>query len=196
MSENIEIEFKNLLLESEYHKLIQLFQLKEEDFFTQENIYFDSPDSILKTKKMGLRIRILSDSAELTLKTPRLEGPGLLETTDSLAVTEANLLVEENRLPKVGDVFATLKNLGISPETLTIIGSLKTTRGEYQLDPATLIVLDENWYSQEHDFELEVEVAEATSGKQFFLDFLTQNNIPLRPAKNKILRMIHALNKE
>ena len=48
MSEEIEIEFKNLLTEKEYQTLLYSFNATENELFTQINSYFDTPDWDLK----------------------------------------------------------------------------------------------------------------------------------------------------
>ncbi|MDP4171799.1 MAG: CYTH domain-containing protein, partial [Bacillota bacterium] len=51
MSQNIEIEFKNMLTLDEYSRIKSTFLLKEEQFFIQENHYFDTPAFSLKDKE-------------------------------------------------------------------------------------------------------------------------------------------------
>ena len=53
-----------------------------------------------------------------------------------------------------------------------------------------LLALDESWYGQSHDYELELEVSEASSGKRAFLSLLDRLHISYRPAKNKIIRAL------
>lgn len=69
MAENLEIEFKTMLSQSEYQQLITHYQLTATDFKTQTNSYFDTPDFQLKAKNCGLRIRRYENLAEYTLKT-------------------------------------------------------------------------------------------------------------------------------
>ena len=106
MSEMLEIEYKSMLTQQEYNQLIQYYQLKSEDFTVQTNIYFDTPDGQLAQKNCGLRIRLLEDRAEYTLKTPAKEGK--LETTDTLSKEEALSFIEQRQLPRQGAVFQKL----------------------------------------------------------------------------------------
>ena len=122
MSEEIEIEFKNLLTEKEYQTLLYSFNATENELFTQINSYFDTPDWDLKESHAGLRIRLLPNSAELTLKTP-FENH-LLETTDSLSLMEAEKLISDGKIKADGAVGAKLKSLNISPERLRLLGTL------------------------------------------------------------------------
>ncbi len=187
MSENLEIEFKTLLSIEEFSRVIDYFQLKEEQFFTQINYYFDSADFQLRKRRMGLRVRVLSDNAEITLKVP--EKVGLLEINDALSVKEANAIVESATLPTIGNVYTKLNQLGIDQSDLRLIGSLTTKRAEIKL-PQGLLALDESWYNKQHDFELELEVSDATNGKKDFLSLLDTLTIKESPSPNKIQRMM------
>lgn len=187
MSENLEIEFKTLLSKEEFSRTIDYFQLKEEHFFTQINYYFDSSDFQLKKQNIGLRVRILSKFAEITLKIPNKVG--LLEINDTLSSEEAEQIIESERLPDSGNVYNKLTDIGISKQDLRLIGSLKTKRAEIKL-PQGLLALDESWYNEQHDFELELEVDDAIQGKENFLSLLDSLTIKETPSPNKIQRMM------
>ena len=79
MSEHLEIEFKTLVSPQDFKRLIDHFAIQN-GLFTQTNHYFDTDDFQLKAQRMGLRIRVLADRGELTLKVPAPEG--LLEIND------------------------------------------------------------------------------------------------------------------
>lgn len=185
MSNHLEIEFKSMLTLEEYRSLRSTYQLT--DSFTQTNVYFDTPNQTLKTLQMGLRIRLLPDSGELTLKVPQTIG--LLEINDQLSLAEANKLITEARLPETGAVVKHLETLKVPVSSLTVIAKLTTKRSEKQL-PIGLLVVDESWYGQEHDYELEVEVTDFQQGQEAFHKFLATNQLPYRPSQNKILRAV------
>lgn len=187
VSENLEIEFKTLLSIEEFSRIIDYFQLKEEQFFTQTNYYFDSADFQLKKKHIGLRVRILSKNAEITLKIP--EKVGLLEINDALSIEEAHQIVESTSLPNSGNVYNKLTTLGIDKDDLRLIGNLTTKRAEIKL-PQGLLALDESWYNEQHDFELELEVDDDVNGKRDFLALLDTLTIKESPSPNKIQRMM------
>ncbi|EOH99361.1 hypothetical protein UAW_00511 [Enterococcus haemoperoxidus ATCC BAA-382] len=189
MSENLEIEFKTLLSIEEFSHTVDYFQLKEEQFFTQSNYYFDSADFQLKEKHIGLRVRILSNNAEITLKIP--EKVGLLEISDALSIEEARQIVESTTLPGSGNVYNKLTILGIDKNDLRLIGNLTTKRAEIKL-PQGLLALDESWYNEQHDFELELEVDDVVNGKKDFLALLNTLNIKESPSPNKIQRMMQS----
>ena len=66
MSKNLEIESKTLLDKETYEKMRAAFTAKSD--FIQKNYYFDTPDFDLKNSDTSLRIRILVDHAEQTIK--------------------------------------------------------------------------------------------------------------------------------
>ncbi|WP_086312222.1 CYTH domain-containing protein [Candidatus Enterococcus palustris] len=187
MSENLEIEFKTLLSIEEFSRTVDYFQLKEKQFFTQTNYYFDSADFQLKEKHIGLRVRTLSNNAEITLKIP--EEVGLLEINDTISIDEAQHIVASATLPNSGNVYNRLTTLGINKNDLRLIGSLTTKRAEIKL-PQGLLALDESWYNEQHDFELELEVDDPYNGKADFLSLLNTLNIKESPSPNKIQRMM------
>ena len=80
-----------------------------------------------------------------------------------------------------------LQELGIEIASIHLIGSLKQhAENKFLKD----YLLDESWYNQQHDFELELEVTEAESGKQAFQTLMADLNIPITLAPNKIQRMM------
>ena len=189
MSEELEIEFKNKLSEKEYYRLLDYYKADEDNFFVQENHYFDSDQWVLKEKQAGLRIRILKDTAELTLKTPF--DNHLLETTDCLSLADSKKLLLENKIDSTGQVAKKLKELGVKPSDVHLIGSLVTKRFEKPISKG-LIVLDQSFYGEQIDFELEFEVTEDQSGKIDFDALLKQHHLKRIPSQNKIVRMINA----
>ncbi|MBO0480837.1 CYTH domain-containing protein [Candidatus Enterococcus courvalinii] len=191
MAENLEIEFKTMLSQTEYQQLIAHYQLTANDFKTQTNSYFDTPDFQLKAKNCGLRIRRYEASAEYTLKTPAVSG--LLETTDTLTRACADAILQSNVLPITGHVFEKLIELGIHSSQLIKTGELTTKRAEFHIKEGFLAI-DQSWAENLHDYELELEVQDTTTTSADFLQFLDSFNLPYRPAKNKISRMIEAKN--
>jgi uncharacterized protein YjbK len=191
MSQELEIEYKNLLTEKEYNTLLTHFQLDEDDFFTQENSYFDTTDYQLKEQGAALRIRIKENMAEITLKTP--QDGHLLETNQSISINTAKRFIEEKSFIPTGLIAQTLHSLGIDSSTpIVLMAHLKTKRAE-KVAGDELIVLDQSWYGEKMDYELEIEAKEATKGERAFSDLLKQFDIPKRKTKNKIQRAYEAL---
>ncbi|PFG07028.1 CYTH domain-containing protein [Bacillus sp. es.034] len=184
MAQEIEIEFKNLVTEEEFTRLTSHFHINEEDFISQDNHYFDTPDYQLKEKQSALRIREKNGTYTLTLKTPLKED--LLETNQPLSINQSESLIKEGIFPK-GEVRDVLKSLSIPYESLQHFGTLSTSRAEIPYRGG-LLVFDQSSYLQKEDYELEYEVKERTSGKAIFLELLKHHQIPLRQTDNKIKR--------
>ena len=187
MAKELEIEYKNLLTKLEYQNLLEITNLTKENIHEQTNIYFDTKNGILKEKRQGLRIRLLPQKIEFTLKVPQKNS--YIEITDILNVFDLDKSLEEQIDLSKSEVLNYLANENILVTDLKEIGSLTTKRAEKKLDQNTLLVLDESHYYGVTDYELEMEVLDSTIGQKTFENFLAENNIPVRPAKKKIARM-------
>ncbi|WP_223700670.1 CYTH domain-containing protein [Sutcliffiella deserti] len=185
-NQEIEIEFKNLLTFEEFTALCSHFNVNSEDFFSQENLYFDTPSFSLKEKRCALRIRQKGDEFTLTLKQPAAKG--LLETHQKISKEEKRIMCHEAQgIPNglIADILE--KEFQIDPTSVTYFGSLQTNRVEFSYQNG-LLVLDESHYLETSDFELEYEVSNYEEGEKHFLNLLKENNIPIRETKNKIAR--------
>lgn len=191
MAQNLEIEYKTMLDKSTYQRLLAHYQLKENDFHTQTNYYFDTKEALLKKKNCGLRIRLLDKKAEYTLKTP--EKDGRLETTELFSYEEGIHFIQTDTLPKSGAVYTKLFEIGVSVDELSSIGYLTTKRAEFSIHEG-LLALDESTSENLHDYELELEVSHAEKGEKDFHHLLNTLEIPFQPAKNKIQRMVDSKN--
>ncbi|HSU79045.1 MAG TPA: CYTH domain-containing protein, partial [Candidatus Angelobacter sp.] len=129
MSHEIEIEFKNMLTKEEFNRLKKGLALKETDFVTQHNDYFDTTEASLKERQSALRIREKAGRFVLTLKQPH--DTGLLETHQPLSIDQVNAFFSTNTLP-VGDVVAQLLKMSIPVNSLIHLGRLTTSRAEWQ----------------------------------------------------------------
>ncbi|MGP7817253.1 CYTH domain-containing protein [Niallia sp. 01092] len=184
MSQNIEIEFKNMLTKQEYLSLIEYFQIDEKDFFQQENHYFDTSDFLLKQQKSALRIRKKQDAYELTLKQPHKEG--LLETNKLLTKEESDIIFQTGKI-NFEPFVSILLGMNINPDKICYFGSLTTVRAEKEFGNG-LLVLDHSFYLNEEDYELEYEVSDAKEGQVYFEKLLQSCQIPKRKTKNKVQR--------
>jgi uncharacterized protein YjbK len=183
MSQEIEIEFKNLLTKSEFDILTKSFSLTDEAFFSQTNYYFDTKNFALAAIQSALRVRKKKDNYELTLKQPHPEG--LLETNQKISKDQFELL-KSGTFPN-GEVESVLLSLNIIPNTLKYLGDLTTRRAETSYEEG-LLVLDHSFYLGTEDYELEYEVNNADIGKKNFNNLLTIYHIPHRKTNNKIKR--------
>lgn len=190
MSKEIEIEFKSMLTKNEYETLLRYYNVSDEQFVTQTNLYFDTADFQLKQQGMGLRIRCFADKAEATLKIPQTIG--LLEVTDSLTLNEVDKALATNQFAKqAAEIIEQLEKLTISLSNLHLIGKLITKRAEFVI-PEGKLALDESWYSDHHDFELELEVLDSKFDEAAFKQLLAKFDLPYRKTQNKIVRAVSA----
>jgi uncharacterized protein YjbK len=183
MSKNLEIEFKNELTKEEMQQLITYFQLTEQDFFTQENIYFDTEDLMLKENHAALRVRIKNNTYELTLKEPAKEG--LLETNQMITKEEFQQFLDTNTLPN-GEVKKRVSDY-TNTTKITEIARLSTKRATTPYKNQE-VFLDESHYYGHTDYELELETQHYQEGLIVFYELLQQFSIPTRKTKNKINR--------
>lgn len=184
MSQEIEIEFKNMLTLEEFEKLKSSFSLTDEDFVHQVNHYFDTREFSLKDKGSALRVRKRNDLFTLTMKQPAQTG--LLETHQTLTEAEAKAILKGGTLPE-GEVPTAIRKLGIDPDQVVYFGSLETSRAETKFKEG-ILVLDNSFYLNTEDFEVEYEVADEKTGYEDFLQLLELHSIPVRKTENKIKR--------
>ncbi|WP_080847141.1 CYTH domain-containing protein [Cytobacillus gottheilii] len=190
MDKHIEIEFKNMLTKSEFELLKESLKFNAEDFKSQTNYYFDTPDFQLKKKHSALRIREKNGYYELTLKQPHEHG--LLESNDTLTAETAQKAIHAKNLNQKEllqhEILSIINDNGIAIEDLTLFGSLKTIRAEKKYKDG-LLVLDNSYYLNEVDYELEYEVSDRANGEVIFGDLLAEYRIPIRKTENKVRRL-------
>ncbi|RLQ92963.1 CYTH domain-containing protein [Planomicrobium sp. Y74] len=192
MTRELEIEFKNLLTQEEYIKLLDSFGYKPTDAHTQINHYFDTADYKLRAQKSALRIRQKGEAYECTLKVPAENGN--YEITDTLDQQQAEDILKKSNFA-AEEVADALKEIGVSPKNLDILGTLATHRIEFPYRNG-LLVLDHSEYHGIEDFELEFEVDDFHDGKRKFHDLLIEHNIPSRKTDKKIARFMKASKKD
>ncbi|PWU67706.1 CYTH domain-containing protein [Gracilibacillus dipsosauri] len=189
MSQEIEIEFKNLLTSQEYRKLDPLFHSVTP--IVQINHYFETPDFALKRHGGALRIRVKQNQYQLTLKQPNPSGSGLLETHQWLSEKEAGLWLS-GKMTHVNEITPLLEKLSVHWKELRYGGKLQTTRKETNYQE-TILVLDHSVYNGKEDFELELEATDEQYGNQVFTELLDAFQIEKRETPSKIERFYHTL---
>lgn len=190
MSQEIEIEFNNLLTKQEFEHLLTAFPFPTEGT-EQVNHYFETTHLDLSKKLSALRIREKNNSYTLTLKEPHVEG--LLETHVTLNEVEASDSINKTLVEK--DLIVNqLTNLGINLKDLKYFGALTTIRREIKYGDV-LLVLDYSTYNRKHDYEFELEAPDYNTGLAQFNSILTQHNITKKETPNKIERFFSSLNK-
>ena len=179
---HLEIEFKSGLTQEQFTKLLPLF--KDAPAIKQTNYYIDTPDFSIRDHKMAFRIRSFEESAELTLKVS--QNVGTLEYNQSLSKQEAQDIINHLTLPP-GQILNYLQDTDIKIDQLVILENLTTIRREMR-HRIGLLALDENFYFDNHDYEIELEVQDEKLGKVDFFNFLEENKLPYTPLKSKIAR--------
>src|SRR5699024_8978230 len=128
MSQEIEIEYKNLLTKQEFDYLLGHFSFPQNSQ-KQTNFYFETENFSLKENGAALLIREKDGHYRLTLKEPHQDG--LLETHDTLTVAEAMNWLQGNNVAKE-NTEKQLKNMQIETKNLNYYGSLTTERRELE----------------------------------------------------------------
>lgn len=190
MSQEIEIEFKNILTKDEYEKLLQEFNIEQQMIIRQTNHYFDTPEWHLRKLSSGLRIRETSSKTVCTLKEKTSQNTHL-ETTDVLSSVEASHMLEGNGF-YAASVLSKLQQLQVPTEQLKVFGSLTTDRVEIPFEGGTL-VLDHSFYLNSDDYEVEFEINDEIIGSTIFDNFLIKYDIEKRKTDKKIARFMKAL---
>ena len=187
MNQHLEIEFKNMLTEADYTKLLEAeFAADDQHKITQSNYYFDTKDHLLKKQNSALRIRKTPSFNEMTLKVPS-QG-FLLETNISLSDNECSAILDANHI-KLSDISSDINIDDLNPNSLFyLFNQFETIRYEKEVD-GHLLVLDQTTFQNGFvDFELEVESSSPEAGLVFFNSILAKYAILEEKALPKIAR--------
>lgn len=190
MTQEIEIEFKNLLTKQQYEQLLEDFHISQNAIHRQTNHYFDTPSQAIRKLQSGLRIRQIGDYYECTLKEKNAEHAHL-ETTDELTAAQAQQMLDGKGFYAT-EVAKRLDFYQIPLEQLQVFGSLTTDRVEISYKEG-LLVFDHSYYLQCDDYEVEYEAKDAIIGNTIFDEFLQQYGIKKQATDKKIARFMKAL---
>ena len=193
MSQEIEIEFKNLLTKEQYEQLLVAFNIDASQIHRQVNHYFDTPEQHLKNLASGLRIRQFDDAIECTLK-EKSSAHQHLETTDPFTQQQAEQMLAGNGITAPA-VIKRLQFLQVPMTNLHVFGTLTTDRVELSYKGGTL-VFDHSFYLHCDDYEVEYETNDETFGKNIFEQFLKQYEISPQHTPKKIARFMTALQQQ
>lgn len=182
---NIEIEFKVMVSEKNFQYL--LFKMKEknknDDFFIQENVYFDTIHFALKKNHLSLRIRYIQNKNEyiLTLKEKLTEG----KLEHEFMVTDLNIQSCADEIQYI------LNQYHVSINDLIEIARLTTKRTQFKFSNDTIICFDENFYYDQKDYEIECESTSMLKAQNVLTLLCKQYQIPYQISKeSKSLRAI------
>ena len=183
MATNNEIEFKQLLTQSQYQSIYKTY-FQDVGTFSQTNYYIDTPQFDLEAHQSALRIRVKDDYNEMTLKIPA--EVGLMEYNfETRVVPELNKSITTQMLP--AEIIEQLEKMDFDLNQLVILGALTTERLEKEVN-GNLLVLDKSRYLDFEDFELEFEVDDYDEGFKQFKNILEQFNMQHEIPDNKVQR--------
>ncbi len=188
MAKLIEIEFKNLLNETEYLSVIQFFQINQHSFFEQVNIYYDTLKGDLKKQKAALRVRQVNNKFILTLK--QKQQFDNIEYEQEITSSQFDNLL--NDFPN-GIVKDELNSREIDISALTLITKFTTVRAECNYKDG-IIMVDKTIFKTHTDYEIEYEVTNYEVGEKIFNSLLTTLSIPKRKTATKIARAFNPQN--
>ncbi len=185
MQKGSEVEFKSLLTEKEYTKLIEYFNNAKSDY--QTNHYFDTKRFSLKALNSSLRVRQREDY-ELTFK--RKKGYSTDLKTVNISKDEFRELRETgvvNKEELVNDV----NNL-IKDQKLVNFLSLSTLR-YYVPYGSGILNIDKSEYVGITDYEIEFTGKSYHQGKADFIKIISDFGIQYKKSEKKIKRAFNAL---
>lgn len=165
METQLEIEFKMLIEDTMYTKILEDYQTKITNTYQQTNYYLSHP--ILDDLKYMLRIREKENTYELTLK--QKAKVGNIETNCMITKEIKEQICNHEFVDN--EIFTILKQYDIDPTTLQCHVSLTTLRSDILL-PEGILSLDKNSYLGMEDYEIEFEVQDFQTGKEAFLKLI------------------------
>jgi len=176
MRTNTEIEYKTLVSEEQFNRLLSHFHIDRT--ITQTNTYFDTPDRKLKAMKIACRIRVSDALIEATVK-EKVEV-GILEHNHVLDSFDPEIF-------RTGEYKQLFERFNVD-EPLIEIGKAVTLRRIVD-EPGGELCFDQTTFSNFIDYELEYEViGDQSEGLKRFMDILAMENIQYIPSKSKMIR--------
>lgn len=183
---NNEIEFKQLLSQSQYQSIYNKY-FPDMEPFSQTNYYIDTEQFDLRSHKSALRIRVKDEYYEMTLKIPA--EVGLIEYNfETDVIPELNKKLVANDLPL--EITEQLTKMNVDINQLVILGALTTSRLEKEIQ-GNLLVLDRSDYLNYQDYELEYEVEDYDDGLIQFEMILETFDIKHETPENKVQRFFN-----
>lgn len=185
MQKETDVEFKSLLTEAEYHKLLNHFKGAKGDF--QTNHYFDTKRFSLKAINASLRVRE-RESLELTLKRKK----GYNTDIKSVAIdTEQFEKLKETGIVEIEEIADDLQTL-IKDQKVVNFLSLSTLRYFVPYGNGILNI-DKSEYLGICDYEIEYTGKSYHQGKSDFIQIISEFGIQYKKSEKKIKRAFNAL---
>ena len=176
MRTNTEIEYKTLVSEEQFERLLAHFQPNIS--LQQTNTYFDTVDKRLKALKVACRIRVNDKMIEATIK-EQVEV-GILEYNHTLDTFDPGIF-------RVGEFKELFDRFGIF-EPLVEIGKATTLR-RIIYEKTGELCFDRTIFKNHIDYELEYEIiGDKQEGYARFMEILALENIVYVPSISKMMR--------
>lgn len=185
MQKGTEVEFKSLLTEQEYKKLIAHFNNAKSDY--QTNHYFDTKRFSLKALNASLRVRE-RDDMELTLKRKK----GYNTDIKSVSITKEQFKkLRETGVIEFEELANDVSNL-IKEQKLVNFLSLSTLRN-FVPYASGILNIDKSEYLGITDYEIEYTSRSYHQGKADFIKIISEFGIQYKKSDKKIKRAFNAL---
>ena len=185
MQKGTDVEFKSLLTENEYNKLISHFENAKSDF--QTNHYFDTKRFSLKALNASLRVRE-RETLELTLKRKK----GYNTDIKSIELTKEQFdKIRETGIIEDEEIGSDVTSL-IKEQKLVNFLSLSTLR-TYVPYASGILNIDKSEYVGVVDYEVEFSGKAYHQGKADFIKMISEFGIQYKKSDKKIKRAFNAL---
>lgn len=184
MQKHLEFEFKSLLSQEEYEKLMIKFKGNRLDL--QTNHYFDTPRFSLKALACSLRVRE-RESFEITFK--RKKNYNNIELNQPITAEEFELMKESGEIPD-GELANDISSL-LNGQKIVNFMSLSTLR-MYLPYSNGILFIDKSSYCGTSDYEIEYEASSYYNGKKEFIDLIKDLDIVYKKSDKKIKRAYSA----
>lgn len=188
MSQNIEIEYKALLTKEQFIKIKTDLPFPPNPV-RQTNYYFETAHFDLKNNNSALRIRKKDENYQLTLKQQQDEQ--ILETHDSLNYSDFQAWTEGHPVFKQ-HTKQILQSINITENKLIYFGYLTTNRWQFFKNDV-LYCLDESFYNNNVDYELEIEEESRHRAKSIFHKLVKTYHLEQAASIPKIQRFFNTL---
>lgn len=180
MLKEMERELKCLINKEDYEKMLKSYDFQKSK--EQRNVYFDTPDQLIKSKKGAMRLRFVNEKIIFTLKIK----------SDAITHIELEKEVENKDINEIKDpqIVSWLKQYDIQGP-FDQITAFTTIRKTYDFEHGQLC-LDETHFKNHTDYEVEYEYFDDHDGIHFFNEILkTINRTYTKNCPSKIARAMN-----
>lgn len=174
----LELEQKALITEQQHDSLLNKYEII--DTKVQTNIYFETEDDYFKTLSSALRVRIIDNKYQLTLKIKAAQA-GHTEYNYEIERSELENMMQTKQVPKQ------LSHMITKGILLTRHAIITTERKTFNyLDH--IVELDKTDFGDNIDYEIEIESTDFSRATKTMDALLKENEIEFKPGCSKIKR--------